>query len=106
MSISCRPTDGSRRKSPGPSRLPEMPPLQQEIQVCFRYPVHFTTDLFAPENPLLAQVTEEGVGREALGVRPEGSLPDQRPTPNAQRLNGETTTHPAAKLRGLPDGAG
>src|SRR5712692_6191425 len=60
MSISCRPTDGSRRKSPGPSRLPEMPTLQQEIQVCFHYPVHFTTDLFAPENPLFAQVTEGG----------------------------------------------
>jgi 3-dehydroquinate synthase len=34
--------------------------LQLEIQVCFRYPVHFTTDLFTPENPLLARVTEGG----------------------------------------------
>jgi 3-dehydroquinate synthase len=33
-----------------------MQTLQQEFQICFRYPVHFTTDLFAPENLLFAQV--------------------------------------------------
>ncbi len=31
-----------------------MPPIYQEVQVSFRYPVCFTTDLFAVDNPLLS----------------------------------------------------
>ena len=27
-------------------------PIQQDFQVSFRYPVHFTRDLFAADNPL------------------------------------------------------
>jgi 3-dehydroquinate synthase len=30
--------------------------IQQTIQITYRYPVHFTHGLFAPENPLLAEV--------------------------------------------------
>jgi 3-dehydroquinate synthase len=30
-----------------------MLPIQQRVQVAFQYPVHFTSGLFAPENPLL-----------------------------------------------------
>jgi 3-dehydroquinate synthase len=48
-----------------------MTSLQQEIQIRYRYPVHFTTDLFAPENPLFAQVTGPE-GRRVLFVVDEG----------------------------------
>ncbi len=34
--------------------------IQQDIQVSFRYSVHFTTDLFAWENPLLKDVVSDG----------------------------------------------
>ncbi|MDQ3813703.1 MAG: 3-dehydroquinate synthase [Armatimonadota bacterium] len=37
-----------------------MQPLQQDIQVNFHYTVHFTTDLFAPGNTLLAEVIRDG----------------------------------------------
>ncbi len=40
-------------------------PIHQVAQVTFRYPVFFTRDLFAPENPLLADVI--GVGRSTQG---------------------------------------
>lgn len=39
-----------------------METIYQEFQVSFRYPVHFTTDLFDPENPLLHQVIRDGGG--------------------------------------------
>ena len=34
--------------------------LQQDIQVRFRYAVHFTSDLFRPSNPLFCDVVHEG----------------------------------------------
>ena len=37
-----------------------MQPIQQEIQLNFRYTVHFTTGLFAPQNPLLEEVVRNG----------------------------------------------
>src|SRR5690349_12689938 len=42
--------------------------LHQEIEVCFRYPVHFTRDLFAPENPVFAQVMDHERGSEQRKV--------------------------------------
>ena len=33
-----------------------MQPIDQAVRVSFRYPVHFTTDLFSPNNPLLRDV--------------------------------------------------
>jgi len=33
-----------------------MRPIVQAVRVSFRYPVHFTTDLFSPNNPLLRDV--------------------------------------------------
>jgi 3-dehydroquinate synthase len=33
-----------------------MRPIDQAVRVSFRYPVHFTTDLFSPHNPLLRDV--------------------------------------------------
>jgi 3-dehydroquinate synthase len=33
-----------------------MRPIDQAVRVSFRYPVHFTTDLFSPNNPLLRDV--------------------------------------------------
>jgi 3-dehydroquinate synthase len=50
-----------------------MPTLQQEIHLCFRYPVHFTTGLFDPQSPLLEEVlTAEGDPRKLLFVVDEG----------------------------------
>lgn len=40
--------------------------IQQTIQLTFRYPVHFTTAVFAPDNPLLAHLVgraQNGPGR-------------------------------------------
>ncbi len=37
-----------------------MEPLQQQIQVSFSYPVHFTRDLFACHNPLLKDIVGGG----------------------------------------------
>ncbi|MBI3912417.1 MAG: 3-dehydroquinate synthase [Armatimonadetes bacterium] len=39
-----------------------MQSIHQEIQVRFRYAVHFTTDLFGPGNPLLRDVVRNGSG--------------------------------------------
>ncbi|MBE9179970.1 3-dehydroquinate synthase [Oculatella sp. LEGE 06141] len=44
-----------------PTKLPQphhllLPPIQQTIRLTFNYPVHFTTGLFNPDNPLLAQI--------------------------------------------------
>jgi 3-dehydroquinate synthase len=33
--------------------------IQQEVNVRFRYPVHFTRDLFSPNNPLLAHIISD-----------------------------------------------
>jgi 3-dehydroquinate synthase len=38
----------------------DMEPLQQTIAVTFRYPVHFTTGVFDPDNPLLHEVITAG----------------------------------------------
>ena len=35
-----------------------MQPIDQAVRVSFRYPVHFTTDLFSPHNPLLRDVLD------------------------------------------------
>ncbi len=39
-----------------------MEAIHQEFQVSFRYPVHFTTGLFDPGNPLFHQVIRDGGG--------------------------------------------
>ena len=36
-------------------------PIQQVVDVSYRYPVAFTSDLFSPENPLLAQTCQPSV---------------------------------------------
>jgi 3-dehydroquinate synthase len=42
---------------------PPLTTIQQEIQVTFRYAVHFTRDLFAPANPLFKDmVAQDGAG--------------------------------------------
>ncbi|RJR47628.1 MAG: 3-dehydroquinate synthase [Deltaproteobacteria bacterium] len=49
--------------------------LHQEIRVNFRYGVYFTQDLFAPHNPLLAEITGGGGGdfpRKLLFVVDQG----------------------------------
>jgi 3-dehydroquinate synthase len=35
---------------------PPYPPIRQDFQVSFRYPVHFTRDLFAADNPIFRDV--------------------------------------------------
>ncbi len=42
--------------------MPALPPIEQQIRVTLRYTVHFTRDLFAPDNPLLARVVDGGHG--------------------------------------------
>ncbi len=52
-----------------------MQAIEQDIQVRFRYQVHFTTGVFAPENPLLRDVAGGGGGplpRKLLFVVDEG----------------------------------
>jgi 3-dehydroquinate synthase len=45
---------------------PPFPTIQQDIQVRFSYPVHFTRDLFAVSNPLVRNiVAEDGAGPPA-----------------------------------------
>ena len=40
-----------------------LPTIQPDIQVSFRYPVHFTRDLFAVSNPLVRNiVAQDGAG--------------------------------------------
>jgi 3-dehydroquinate synthase len=51
-------------------------PIHQEIQVSYRYPVHFTVGLFAPENPLFHEVMRTGGGqfpRKLLVVADRGA---------------------------------
>ena len=40
--------------------MTRLPPLHQEIRVNFRYGVYFTEDVFAPHNPLLAEIVAGG----------------------------------------------
>jgi 3-dehydroquinate synthase len=52
-----------------------LPPLQQEIRVSFRYGVHFTKDVLAPTNPLLAEIMADAGGeypRKVLFVVDDG----------------------------------
>lgn len=54
-----------------------MDTIHQEFQVTFRYPVHFTTGLFAPENPLFHRTIREGGGdlpKKLLAVVDRGLL--------------------------------
>lgn len=44
------------RSSSKPQAFYPLPAIQQSVTVNFNYGVHFTRDLFAPENPLLAEV--------------------------------------------------
>jgi 3-dehydroquinate synthase len=39
--------------------------IEQSVRVSFRYPVHFTTNLFSPENPVLADLLASGRERAA-----------------------------------------
>lgn len=57
-----------------------MQPIRQEFQVRFRYAVHFTTGLFAPGNPLFAEVVREHASGETGPVpgAPPGTRPDER----------------------------
>lgn len=41
---------------------PALTTIQQDLQVSFRYPVHFTRDLFAADNPLLKDVVAHDAG--------------------------------------------
>lgn len=46
-----------------------MQPIDQAVRVGFQYPVHFTTDLFSPNNPLLRDVLAgDGVSRDSTKV--------------------------------------
>ena len=54
-----------------------METIHQEFQVSFRYPVHFTTGLLDPGNPLLHQVIRDGGGglpKKLLAVVDRGLL--------------------------------
>ena len=46
--------------------------IDQTVNVTFRYPVHFTEGLFAPDNPLLADVLTQSEPKRALFVVDEG----------------------------------
>ncbi len=46
----------------GNSKSPDLTTIQQDFQVSFRYPVHFTTGLFDPKNSLLKDVIQTGGG--------------------------------------------
>jgi 3-dehydroquinate synthase len=51
-------------------------PIQQEFQVSYRYPVHFTTGVFAPANPLLLDTVRTDGGhfpRKVLAVVDRGA---------------------------------
>jgi 3-dehydroquinate synthase len=51
-------------------------PIQQEFQVNYRYPVHFTTGVFAPANPLLLDTVRTDGGhfpRQLLAVVDRGA---------------------------------
>ena len=39
-----------------------MVPIRQDITVAFRFPVHFTADVFSPSNPVLREVVSGGRG--------------------------------------------
>lgn len=55
-----------------------MQTIRQDIQVAFRYDVHFVEDAFHPENDLLARIVEAEAGvpwRKVLPVIDEGLLP-------------------------------
>jgi 3-dehydroquinate synthase len=45
-----------------------MDSIQQQLQVTFRYPVHFTTGLFAASNPLLRDVVTQDADRTPADV--------------------------------------
>src|ERR1041385_8997226 len=50
------PVVSSRRQPAIPA---DLPPIEQHVEVAFRYRVLFTEDVFAAENPLLAQTLAE-----------------------------------------------
>src|SRR5438067_10963536 len=56
-------TEASPLPVASPRRLPaisdDLPPIDQHVEVSFRYRVLFTEDVFAAENPLLAQTLAE-----------------------------------------------
>lgn len=55
-----------------------MEPIQQEFSVQFSYDVRFTENLFAPDNPLLADTVDqegEDVPKKLIAVVDEGLLP-------------------------------
>lgn len=60
---------------------PTLPPIQQQVTVRFDYGVHFTTDLFNPENPLLAQmIAADGeVGPKRIAVVIDGGVSAAHP---------------------------
>jgi 3-dehydroquinate synthase len=66
--------------------VPHMPPIQQAVEVRFRYPVHFTTHVFASDNVLFRDTIgadDEGMPKKLICVLDQGvvdhhpGLPDQ-----------------------------
>ena len=64
-----------------PVTIPDLEPIQQRVEVAFRYPVLFTHDLFSRENPLFNTVlaTGSGIGFAKLACVVDGGLVRHRP---------------------------
>ncbi|WP_413160919.1 3-dehydroquinate synthase [Capilliphycus salinus ALCB114379] len=70
-------------------------PLKQEVKVTFNYDVHFTRDLFNPNNPLLAKVllaTREGVKKAIAFV--DSGLPQASEI--LEKIQAYSDCHPQA----------
>ena len=88
------PTPGTQRWThPGPSVV--RPTYLQRFAVPFEYPVHFTRRVFAPDNPLLAEV----IDRLGENAAPPGasctSTPAWRRPTRACRRGSRSTSTPA-----------
>lgn len=73
--------------------------IRQQVVVNFRYPVHFTHDLFAPANPLLGEVLLEGA-LPAAGPKRVLAVVDEGVTQHHPDLTAEITAY-FAELAGL-----
>jgi 3-dehydroquinate synthase len=77
-----------------------MPVIYQQVPVQFSYPVHFTEALFAPENPLLADLLGRDGPHKLLAVVDEGVLRHHRELPAA--LQSYAAAHPQALQLAAP----
>jgi 3-dehydroquinate synthase len=78
-----------------------MPVIHQHVPVYFSYPVHFTEDLFAPDNPTLAGLAEQTEGPcKLLTVVDEGVLQHHPDLPQA--LQAYADAHPDALRLAAP----